>query len=283
MSKPTPLQSSGPSGGRGLLGTSVSVVVPTLNEAQNIGWTLERIPKWVSEVLLVDGLSSDGTVEIARQHRPDIVLVEERTRGKGAALRAGFAAASSDIIVMIDADGSTNPKEMIRFVYALLAGADFVKGSREARGGGSVDITRVRGLGNRFFVGLVNLLHNGGFTDLCYGYCAFWKRHLPALALSATGFEIETELVLNAARAGLEIVEVPSLELERRAGTSNLSAWRDGLRVLRTIFTRHLGIGASAASAPAAQGAAALSAVEPLGAGPQADRNPSLAHQAALP
>lgn len=215
-------------------------MIPTLNEAENIGWTLDRIPSWVSEVLLIDGLSSDGTIEIARAHRPDIVVVEERTRGKGAALRAGFAAARSDIIVMIDADGSTNPKEMIRFVYALLAGADFVKGSREARGGGSVDITRMRGLGNRFFVGLVNLLHNRGFTDLCYGYCAFWKRHLPALELSANGFEIETELILNAARAGLEIVEVPSLELERRAGASNLSAWRDGLRVLRTIVIKHL-------------------------------------------
>jgi glycosyltransferase involved in cell wall biosynthesis len=227
-------------GRHGLMGTSVTVVIPALNEAPNIGWVLDRIPPWVSEVLLVDGLSTDGTVQIARKHRTDIVVVEERSRGKGAALRAGFAAASSEIIVMIDADGSTNPAEMIRFVYALLSGADFVKGSRDMAGGGSVDITRLRELGNRFFVGLVNLLHNREFTDLCYGYCAFWKRDLQALALRADGFDIEAELVLNARRAGLEIVEVPSLELERRAGTSNLNTWRDGLWVLRRIVAEHL-------------------------------------------
>jgi glycosyltransferase involved in cell wall biosynthesis len=220
----------------GLLGASISVVIPTLNEAENITWVLDQLPSWVSEVVLVDGRSTDGTVEIADAHRADIVVVEEHAPGKGAALRAGFEAASSDIIVMIDGDGSTDPREMVRFVYELLAGADFVKGSREVAGGGSVDITRVRGLGNRFFVGLVKLLHNGDFTDLCYGYCAFWKRHVPALALTADGFDVETELVLNARRAGLEIVEVPSLELARRAGKSNLRTWRDGLLVLRKIL-----------------------------------------------
>jgi glycosyltransferase involved in cell wall biosynthesis len=216
---------------------TVSVVIPALNEVGSLAWVLEQLPTWVSEVVLVDGLSTDGTEALARAVRPDVVVVHQPQLGKGAALRAGFAAASGDIVVMIDADGSTDPREMARFVEALVAGADFVKGSRHIETGGSADFTRIRSAGNRGFVTLANLLYRSHFTDLCYGYCAFWRHHLDALALSADGFEIETQLVLNAVKVGLQIEEVPSFELERRAGTSNLNAFRDGKRVLRTLLS----------------------------------------------
>ncbi len=217
---------------------TVSVIIPTLNEVESLDWVLENLPDWVSEVVLVDGLSTDRTEALARRLRPDIKVVHQHQRGKGAALRAGFAAATGDIVVMIDADGSTDPREMGRFVEALEDGADFVKGSRHMGGGGSADFTRLRAAGNRSFVLMANLLYGSQFTDLCYGYCAFWRRHLDKLGLTADGFEIETQLVLNAVRAGLEIREVPSYELERRAGTSNLNAARDGMRVLRTMVGR---------------------------------------------
>jgi len=218
--------------------TSVSVVIPTLNEEGSLPWVLENLPRWVDEVVLVDGLSTDATQLLARRIRPDAVVVHQFQRGKGAALRAGFAAASGDIVVMIDADGSTDPREMGSFVEALRDGADFVKGSRYVEGGGSVDFTRLRSAGNRALVGLANVLYGSRFTDLCYGYCAFWRHHLDALALTTDGFEIETELVLAALRARLEIREVPSHELERRAGVSNLNALTDGTRVLRTMLGR---------------------------------------------
>jgi len=217
---------------------TVSVVIPALNEEGSIGWVLDHLPAWVDEIVLVDGLSTDRTEETAREHRPDIVVVHELRRGKGVALRAGFAAASGDIVVMIDADGSTDPAEMHLFVEQLEAGADFVKGSRHLEGGGSVDFTPLRRAGNRGFVLLANALYGQRFTDLCYGYCAFWRRHLDALSLEADGFEIETELVLHAVQAGLAIAEVPSVELERRAGTSNLNAFTDGRRVLKTMLSQ---------------------------------------------
>jgi glycosyltransferase involved in cell wall biosynthesis len=217
-------------------GRAVSVVIPALNEAENIGWVLGRIPEWVSEVILVDGRSADATEIVARDLVPDVVVVHQPQLGKGAALRAGFAAARGDIIAMLDADGSTDPAELARFVRALQNGADFVKGSRHLRGGGSDDFTRLRKAGNRAFVGLVNLLYGSAFTDLCYGYCAFWRRNLPVLAPAADGFEIESELVLRAVKAGLDVREVPSVELCRRAGVSNLNAFRDGRRVLRKII-----------------------------------------------
>ena len=217
---------------------TVSVIIPTLNEVQSLPWVIENLPEWVSELVIVDGLSTDRTEHLARKLRPDVVVVHQHQRGKGAALRAGFAAAHGDIIVMIDADGSTDPREMDRFVEALEDGADFVKGSRHMRGGGSADFTLLRAAGNKLFVLMANVLYGSRFSDLCYGYCAFWRRNVDALNLSADGFEIETQLVLGALNAGLEIREVPSYELARRAGTSNLHAMRDGLRVLRTMLGR---------------------------------------------
>jgi glycosyltransferase involved in cell wall biosynthesis len=170
---------------------TVSVVVPALNEADCIDWVLENIPRWVDEVVLVDGLSVDHTELVARRLVENLVVVHQRQRGKGAALRAGFAAASGDIVVMIDADGSTDPREIGRFVRALREGADFVKGSRHMPGGGSVDFTRLRRAGNVGFVLLHNLFYGSRFTDLCYGYCAFWRSHMTDLALSVDGFDIE--------------------------------------------------------------------------------------------
>ena len=82
----------------------------------------------------------------------------------------------------------------------------------------------------------MNLIYGSDFTDLCYGFCAFWRGALESMPLQGVGFEIETELVLSAVNAGLTIREVPSHELLRRAGTSNLNAFRDGRRVLRTIM-----------------------------------------------
>jgi hypothetical protein len=130
---------------------------------------------------------------------------------------------------------------MHRFIDALHDGADFVKGSRYLPGGGSTDFTRVRSAGNLALARLANVIYGSRFTDLCYGYCAFRRRHLDALALTATGFEIEAQLILNAVKAGLEIREVPSFEQSRRAGVSNLNAYRDGRRVLRTLLSeRHV-------------------------------------------
>jgi glycosyltransferase involved in cell wall biosynthesis len=225
---------------------SVSVVIPTLNEARNIAHVLAEMPDIVDEIVLVDGHSIDGTVEVARSAWPGIVVVHQNRRGKGNALACGFAASTGDIIVMIDADCSTDPLEIPAFVSALLAGADYAKGSRFCAGGGSGDITRIRRVGNRALNGIVNALFRTRFSDLCYGYNAFWRHSLASMGLNTSshlaepqwgdGFEIETMINVRVARAGLKIAEVPSFEKPRLHGDSNLKAVRDGLRVLRTVF-----------------------------------------------
>ncbi len=213
----------------------VSVVIPAKNEAKNLPHVLPRIPDWVDEVLLVDGHSTDGTPEVARSLLPAIRIVEQEGKGKGAALRSGFAAATGDIIVMLDADGSMDPAEIHAYVGQLLAGADFVKGSRFTQGGGTSDMTALRRAGNWGLTLLVRGLFGGRFSDLCYGYAAFWARVLPALALKADGFEIETEMNLRALQAKLRVAEVASFEADRIHGESNLRTFPDGWRVTKAI------------------------------------------------
>ncbi|HTQ22736.1 MAG TPA: glycosyltransferase family 2 protein [Mycobacterium sp.] len=218
---------------------SVSLVIPVRNEARNIGWVLEQVADDVDEIILVDGDSTDVTLVTARRCRPDVRVLAQQGAGKGSALRTGFLAATGDIIVMMDADGSMSPREIRHYLHFLANGFDFVKGSRFISGGGSLDITRFRGLGNWFLLAVFNTAYDAHLTDLCYGFCAFHRRYLEHLDLSATGFEIEAEMTARAMQAGLRIAEVPSLELPRRSGASNLHAIRDGIRVLRTVLRHH--------------------------------------------
>jgi len=218
----------------------VSVVIPARNEERNIAWVLERLPDIVHEVILVDGCSTDATIEVARAARPNIVAVSDHGRGKGDALRIGFNNASGHFVVMLDADGSMDPGEIPRFVAALVDGSDVVKGSRMMPGGGSDDLSRVRLAGNRVLCEMVNQLYGARFTDLCYGYFAFRRSCLPLMKLCTDGFEIETEIVVCSVKAGLRVAEVPSFELPRRHGESNLHAVRDGVRVLSTLLHRRV-------------------------------------------
>jgi glycosyltransferase involved in cell wall biosynthesis len=229
----------------------VSVVIPTLNEERNLPHVFGALPAGLHEVILVDGGSTDDTVAVARQLRPDVIVVQQTRTGKGNALASGFAACTGDAIVMIDADGSTDPTEIQRFVQALIDGAEYAKGSRFAEGGHSDDITPLRRVGNEGLNFVVNKLFRTRFTDLNYGYNAFWRRVVPVMDLPSTelarsadgrklwgdGFEIETMINIRVAGSGMRVKEVSSIERLRIHGTSNLNTFRDGARVLRTIVS----------------------------------------------
>src|SRR3954452_20576391 len=239
--------------GNDLQSPTVSVVIPALNEERNLPHVFAALPADITEVILVDGGSVDRTVAAARELRPDVVVVHQTRKGKGNALACGFAASTGDIIVMIDADGSTDPAEIPLFVQQLIDGADFVKGSRFSNCGHSHDITKLRKLGNDGLNLVVNVLFGTRFTDLCYGYNAFWRSVVPVLDLPDTrlprradgnkhwgdGFEIETMINIRAAVDGMKVGEVGSVEHRRIHGVTNLNTFRDGLRVLRTIFSEY--------------------------------------------
>jgi glycosyltransferase involved in cell wall biosynthesis len=233
----------------------VSVVVPTRNEAKNLEIVLPAIAAVrpaVHEIIVVDGHSTDGSVDVARRVLPTVKAITQTRKGKGNAMACGFAAATGDVIVMFDADGSADPGEIPAFVSALVAGADFAKGSRFAPGGGSDDITLLRRSGNAGLNGVANTLFGTAYSDLCYGYNAFWADLLPLLDLPpievpatdagmlwGDGFEIETVLNCRMAAAGLRITEVPSVERQRMFGETNLRTLADGARVLRTLIAEH--------------------------------------------
>ena len=228
---------------------TVTVVIPAKNEAQNLPHVFAGLPSDIHEVILVDGDSTDNTVNVARRLRPDIIIIGQTRKGKGNALACGFAVATGDFIVMLDADGSNNPEEIPRFMTALREGADFAKGSRFMPGAGSSDISRIRQFGNFWLNKIVNYLYGTRYTDLCYGYNAFRRECLSVMDLEAgepddtdegtmqwgDGFEVETLINVRIAKAHLRVAEVPSFERSRRFGASNLNAFSDGIRVLRTI------------------------------------------------
>src|SRR4051794_8356824 len=196
----------------------VSVVIPTRNEARNIASVLATLPGGIYEVLLVDGASTDGTVEVALEAMPQIRVIAQPGTGKGDALATGLAECSGDVVVTLDADGSADGAEIPRFVDALVSGADYAKGSRFIPGGGSSDLTWLRALGNRLLCGLVNAFYGTRYSDLCYGYNAAWTSELRRLDLDCPGFEIETVMNIRSAKLKLRIEEVPSFEAPRLHG-----------------------------------------------------------------
>jgi len=218
---------------------NVGIVIPTLNEEKNIGAVLDGLKSLgFDNILVIDGQSKDCTVEAATNNGAKVIL--QQTKGKGAAIKQVLNNnyLNADAIILMDADGSMSPEEIPALIKTLESGADIVKGSRFLKGGYTQDMSAIRRLGNKLMVTAVNLLWSTKFTDLCYGFIILNKRAIQNLApvVESQNFEIETEIVIKAVNRGLIVKEVPSVELSRRNGESNLHTFRDGYRIFKTIF-----------------------------------------------
>lgn len=225
------------------LNTQVGVAIPAFNEEKNIGDVLGQLNDLgFNNILVIDGLSSDGTLRVAEKNGAKIVLQDGR--GKGQAIRQVLENdyLNSEVLVLMDADGSMDPAEVPRFVEEIKNGADVVKGSRFMPGGETYDMTTLRRFGNKIMTSSVNFLCGSNYTDLCYGFVALNKKAINALApvLETNNFEIETEVFIKAQKLGLRVVEVPSVEYERKNGKSNLNTFRDGYKILKTIAVTSL-------------------------------------------
>ncbi len=228
----------------------VSVVIPACNEAANLPHVFARLPDDLFEVVVVDGGSLDGTVEVAQALRPDVTIVRQDGRGRGHALARGVAAVRGDIVVTLEGDGSTDPQEIPRFVDALVDGADVVAGNRLAAGGSS-DTTPLRVWGNRLLSRTANAMFGIRCSDLCHGYNALWTRRWTTLDLrGAPGVRervlwarrpaVDATIKVRSAASGLHVVEVPTRESPRLWGVSTLNPWRDGARVLAALVVERL-------------------------------------------
>jgi glycosyltransferase involved in cell wall biosynthesis len=214
----------------------ITALICALNEEDNLRHVLPRIPNWVDEVLLVDGHSTDNTVEVAKILRSDIKVVSQPGKGKGDALKYGIKNSSGDIIVTLDADGATNPEEIPKFIEPLLNGYDFAKGSRFLNRH-SPEMPLHRRVGNWVLATTANVLHGTKYTDICSGYNAFWRKSIGRVNLSSDGFELEQELNVKIKRAGLKVIEVPcSNNRGRLTGGSKVAIWRQGLKDLIIII-----------------------------------------------
>lgn len=214
-------------------GTStLSVIIPVLNEETNLPYVLRDLPDCVNELIIVDGLSTDRSIQVALLARPDCRVVIEKKRGKGAAIKAGLAAATGEYVIFLDADYSHDPAEITEMLARLRDGYDLVSGSRFIPGGGSADLTPLRFLGNRFFVWVANALHRSRYTDVLYGYLGMRREALLRLPIAADNMEIDLDVRIAAHRAGMLAVDVPSFERPRYSGHSRLRPLRDGLRIL---------------------------------------------------
>ena len=215
----------------------ISVLFCALNEEKNLPLVLPYIPDYIDEVVIIDGHSKDNTVSLAKKLYPKAKIFYQPGKGKGDALRSGIEKATGDIIVMLDADGSMAMEEIPSFIEPLLKGNDFVKGSRFLPSGGTADMSLHRIFGNWVFTTLTNIFYGCRYTDLCYGYNAFWKESFRKITFKGNGFEVETEINIKIRKAGLKVVEVPSYEDSRKNGVGNLHSFKDGWRILKTIFS----------------------------------------------
>jgi glycosyltransferase involved in cell wall biosynthesis len=213
----------------------ITVLICAVNEAENLPHVLPKIPAWVDEILLVDGHSTDKTVELAKKIRSDIKVLYQPGKGKGDALKFGMKHARGDIIVTLDADGSTDPGEMDRFIEPLLDGYDFAKGSRFLHGFPRNKPWH-RIMGNWIIAMTFNLLFLRRYTDLCSGYSAFWKTAINKLEpWPLDGFENEPLINTRIRKKGLKVIEIGHLDQGRVRGEVKELSWRQGFKAIKAI------------------------------------------------
>lgn len=214
----------------------VTVLICTLDEAENLPHVLPKIPGWVHEILMIDGHSTDKTVEVAKTMRPEVTVLYQPGKGKGDALKCGIEHASGDIIVTLDADGATDPEEMPKFIEPLLDGYDFAKGSRFLqRFPHNKPWHRI--LGNWVIVMTFNILFLRKYTDLCSGYNAFRRKKVAQVNLfSPDGFENEPLINTRAKKKGLRIIEVGHSDEGRLGGDVKEQSWRQGFKAIKSII-----------------------------------------------
>jgi Glycosyl transferase family 2 len=216
----------------------VSVVIPCLNEAENIeqcvttalrAMELAEIP---GEVVVADNGSEDTSAELAELAGARVI--HEPVRGYGSAYLAGFAAARGEYIVMADADLTYDFNEIPRFLAELEGGGDMVIGDRMSNIHPGAMPWHHRYIGNPLLSSFLNLLFHTGVSDAHCGMRAFRREHLGRLELRTTGMEFASEMVVRAAKAKLDIRQLP-IEYRPRGGESKLSSFRDGWRHLRFL------------------------------------------------
>jgi len=218
----------------------LSVVVPAYDEERTIGSVIERLRElpYDMQIIVVDDCSSDATASIVAQ-LPDVELVRhDRNRGKGAALRTGFALVRGRVVIVQDADGEYDPADIPSLVQPIIDGhADVVFGSRLSGGRPQRVHLFWHKLGNQFLSLLTNVLFNTTLSDMETGYKAFRIEVLRAIEpLRESDFRIEPELTAKICRGGFRVYELPIAYYGRSYAEGKKITWRDGFPAVWALF-----------------------------------------------
>jgi glycosyltransferase involved in cell wall biosynthesis len=225
----------------------VSIVIPCYNEKSTIEKIVEAVRKTPlerREIIIVDDCSQDGTSTLLREklsHVVDRIIYHPVNRGKGAALRSGFAAATGDIILVQDADLEYDPADYPTLLEPLLSGkADAVFGSRFIGGRPHHVLLFWHMVGNKFLTLLSNIFTNINLTDVETGYKAFKASLIKSIQIKEDGFGVEPEIIAKLARKGCRMYEVGISYSGRTYAEGKKISWKDGVRAIYAIVKYNL-------------------------------------------
>jgi glycosyltransferase involved in cell wall biosynthesis len=214
---------------------TTTLLLPTLNEIESLRVIAPQLRReWVDEIIVVDGGSTDGTIEYARAN--GLRVMSQSQRGYGQGMREGMRAAKGDIVVEFTPDGNSVPADIPRIIQKLHEGYDLVIGSRYLPGAKSEDDDWLTALGNRLFTGSVNLLFGVRYTDALVGFRAYRRAAALTLDLDAKGLSWPCQSSIRFARAGLRVAEIPACEPPRIGGSRKMRPFATGLEICRLIL-----------------------------------------------
>lgn len=219
---------------------TTTAIIAALDEAGAIEAVVRGCLRHVDEVVVVDDGSRDATAAVAAAAGAR-VLRNHRNLGKGAALRRAAARARGEVLVTLDGDGQDDPDEIPVLLHAIDAGADLVIGSRFRGRLRPGSITAVNLVGNLALTAALDLLYGARLSDTQAGFRAIRRALWQRLPLHAARYEVETEVLVRALRAGARVAEVPVTRHPRAHGRSALHGLRDGTRILACMLRLRLG------------------------------------------
>jgi glycosyltransferase involved in cell wall biosynthesis len=213
---------------------TTTLLLPTLNEIEAVRVVVPQIDRtWVDEILVVDGGSTDGTVEFLRGL--GLTVCSQEKRGYGHAMAYGLRRATGDVVVEFTPDGNSVPADIPRIVAKINEGYDLVIGSRYLEGARSDDDDWLTALGNRLFTTAVNVLFGARYTDVLVGFRAYRRERALELGLDAPGLSWPCQSSIRFARAGLRVTEIPANEPERIGGERKMRPFRTGWEIVKLI------------------------------------------------
>lgn len=211
-----------------------SLIIPTLNEIDGVRAVMPKIDRaWCDEILVVDGGSTDGTVEWLQAH--EWAVTRQVHRGLGAAYRQAQAMTTGDVLITFSPDGNSLPDRIPALVEKMRSGYDMVIVSRYLDGARSLDDDALTSLGNPLFTRLINRCFGGHYTDSLVIFRAYKRDILERLRIDAPHLTYEAQLSIRAAKQRLNVAEIPGDEPKRVGGRRKMNPFATGLHILREV------------------------------------------------